>query len=191
MIEVCICLTFGEAQTGELIMDPGVESTRCLFETVQHSLESKQMKLSIKSLKSLWLLDVHLLNKSTGECFFYIHLVDLPPHIHSSSNNWFNEWVPCYMSKGLLIINSFNLKVPLGHKFGLILLYSSVCCLLNLKDPSQTHNWFIWWYWDHFPNTFVYNGFVSSTIASFHTGCCIASSKEDGSVSTRSVIRAM
>ena len=52
MIEVYIFFTFGEAQIGEIIIDPGVPSMRCLFKTAQCSLEFAHMILSIKSLKS-------------------------------------------------------------------------------------------------------------------------------------------
>ena len=81
MIEVCIRFNFGEAQTGERVINPGVPSTRCLLETVQCSLESAYMLISIKGLKSFMLFNVHLLlDKSIEECCLHIHLVDLPPH---------------------------------------------------------------------------------------------------------------
>lgn len=119
------------------------------------------MRILIKFLKTFLLLYVHLLlNNPIGKCYFYIHIVDIPPHLHSETKNWSNGWVPCYKRKGLLIVNSLNLIVPLGHKYGLMLLYASVFCVLYLEDPSQTHYWFICWSWDLFLNTVICNGFV-------------------------------
>lgn len=58
-------ISFVEAQISEITIDPGVPSTRFLLETIQFSLESTHMRLSIKSLEAFWLLDIHLLlNKS-------------------------------------------------------------------------------------------------------------------------------
>jgi len=119
------------------------------------------MRLLIKCLKTFLLLYVHLLlNKPIKKFCFYTHLVNIPPHLHSQTKNWSNGWLPCYKRKGLLRVNSINLTVRLGHKYGLILHYVLVCCLLHLEDPSQTHYWFIWWSWDLFPNAFCCNGFV-------------------------------
>ena len=84
MIKVCTRFTFGEAQTGEIAVDPGVPSIGCLLETVQRSLESAHVIILIKILEAFWLLDIHLLlNNSIEECCFQIHLMDLPPHMCS------------------------------------------------------------------------------------------------------------
>ena len=42
--------TYGEAQTGEITINLGVPSMRCLFEIVQCSLESAHMRLLIECL---------------------------------------------------------------------------------------------------------------------------------------------
>ncbi len=52
MIEVCICFTFGESQTGEKVIDPSVPSMGCLLETIQCSLESANMRLSVTNLEA-------------------------------------------------------------------------------------------------------------------------------------------
>lgn len=153
MIEVCILFTFGEAQNSEIVVDPGVPRTKCLFETIHFSLEYSQMILPIKCLETFLVLDVHLfINNSIEKCCFYIHLVDLPPRLPNQSKNLSNWWVPCYRRKCLLIVNSLNFWVSLGHKYGLVFHFSSIYCLLNLEYPSRTHNWFVCWSWDHFPN---------------------------------------
>ena len=73
MIEVHICFTFGEAPTNEITIDPGVPSTRCLFETVQCLIEYSHRRLPIKCLKSFWLFYLHfLLNNTIEEFCFYI-----------------------------------------------------------------------------------------------------------------------
>lgn len=87
-------------------------------------------------------------------------MVDLPTHLCNQSKNWFDGWILFYRRKGILIVNPLNLWVSLSHKYGIVPLFVSIWCMIYLEDPSQTHNWFIYYSWDHFHNTFIYNGFI-------------------------------
>ena len=81
MIEFLIRFTFGASQTDEIAINLNVPSIGCLLETIQCSLESAHMRLIIKSLEALWLIDIYLLlNNSIKGCCFHNHL-DLPPHM--------------------------------------------------------------------------------------------------------------
>ena len=86
MVKVCIYFTFGEAQPDEIIVNPGVPSTGCMFQSIQCSLDFAHMLLSIKGLKSFWFLNLHLfLNHSIEECFLHIHLMYIPSHLRCKS----------------------------------------------------------------------------------------------------------
>ncbi len=107
------------------------------------------MKISIKYLEAFKFLDIHLLlNNSIEECYFHIHLVDITHHLCSQSKDWHDGWVPWYKRKGILIVNPLKLRVPLGHKFGLVLFYASLYWMLYLEYPYQTQKWFVRRYWD-------------------------------------------
>lgn len=82
MVKFFIYFTFGEAKLGEIIVDHGVLSTRRLLQSIQRSLESAHVLLSVEGLKSFNLLNVHLfLNQSIEESCLHIHLMYLPSHL--------------------------------------------------------------------------------------------------------------
>ena len=82
MVKICIYFTFGEAPPGEIVVNLGVPSTGCLFQSIQRSLESPHMWPSIEYLKSFKILNVHLfLNHSIDECFLHIHMMYLSSYM--------------------------------------------------------------------------------------------------------------
>lgn len=84
VIEIGICFTFGESQSTKICIDSIVPCSGRLFETRKGSLESTHMCLPIICLKSLWFLYVNLfLNNTIEKDGLHIHLMDLPPHLHS------------------------------------------------------------------------------------------------------------
>ena len=51
VIKVRFCFTLGEAQLGEIAIDPGLPSTWCLLQPIQSPLESAHMRLMIEGLE--------------------------------------------------------------------------------------------------------------------------------------------
>ena len=83
MVNVFIFFNFGEARPSEITLDPSVLSTRCLLQSIQHSLESAHMQLSVEGLKPFQMINEHLLlNHSIEECCLHIHLTYFPSHLH-------------------------------------------------------------------------------------------------------------
>ena len=83
LVQVCICLTLGEAKSSEIAVDMSVPSTGCLFQPIQRSFEPAHMRLAAEDLKSFRLLNVHLfLNDPIKEHNLHIHLMNVPTHLH-------------------------------------------------------------------------------------------------------------
>ena len=106
MVKVHIRFTFGEAQPGEVVVNPSVLSMRCLFQPIQCSLESTHMRLTIKDIETLWLLYVQFfLNNSIEKYSFHIHLMNVPPHLRWECKDISNQWVSCNWCESILIVN--------------------------------------------------------------------------------------
>jgi len=150
------------------------------------------MCTQILHFESLWLLYIYLLfNDSIKEfCLHIGHLVRLPFHLCCKSYDGSNGGIPCYWRKSFFIVKSLFLRETPSHKPGFVFLYTSICCMLDLINLLWGDHNFVFRSWNHVPYIILHNRMVLFSHGFHPFFPYTASSKQEGSWSIRSHIKA-
>ena len=89
-----------------------------------------------------------------------IHMVNLPSHLRCKGYDESDWSIPSYWGEGFFIVYPFFLSIPLSYKLGFKFLYTAICSIFNLVDPSRTHNQSVLRSRNYFPDIICHDGVI-------------------------------